>query len=214
MRVVFHSIWHMMYTTWPMYNIHPFAIFPTTFDLFQWLVASHNHIPTQYSTIFTHIEWEPVHWQRPIDGPPPTPCDTPTMRKALLVIKSHRIRISTETNFIVMELLIKNTNIDFYVTTYTCTFSMLRYYVHTPACTNSQSAGSFYLIPALLYVQANQKGRWLWVIAAWSVDSCIRCRVIPHKIVPPWIPHPLILTTRSHIILLILAIHLYSMMSR
>ena len=40
---------------------------------------------------------------------PPTPCDTPTVRKALLVIKSHPRRISTKTNFIVMELLIKNT---------------------------------------------------------------------------------------------------------
>ena len=89
--------------------IHPLAIFPTTFDLVQWLAASHNHIPTQNSTIFTHIEWEPVLWQRPIDGPPPTPCDTPTVRKALLGLKSHRRWISTKTNFILMELQIENT---------------------------------------------------------------------------------------------------------
>ena len=80
--------------------IHPLAIFPTTFDLFQWLAATHNHIPTQNSTIFTHMEWEPVHWQRPMDGPPPTPCDTPTVRKALLGLKSHRRWVSTKTNFI------------------------------------------------------------------------------------------------------------------
>ena len=101
-RVVFHTSWHMMHTTWPMHNIiiyPPFGHFSTTFDLVQWLAASHNHIPTQNSTIFTHIEWETVHWQRPIDGPPPTPCDTPTVRKALLGLKSHCRWISTKTKF-------------------------------------------------------------------------------------------------------------------
>ena len=71
----------------------------------------HNyiHVPQQNST---HIEWEPVNWHRLTDGPthpPPTLCDKPAGRNALLVIKPHWTKISTKINFSVMELLIKNT---------------------------------------------------------------------------------------------------------
>ena len=73
----------------------------------------HNYIPTQNSTVFTHIEWEPVNWHRLTDGPthpPPTLCNKPAVRNALLVIKPHWRKISTQTNFSVMELLIKKKN--------------------------------------------------------------------------------------------------------
>ena len=69
----------------------------------------HNHIPTQNSTVFIHIEWEPVNWHRLTDGPthpPPTLCDKPAVRNALLMIKPHWRKIYTKANFSVMELLI------------------------------------------------------------------------------------------------------------
>ena len=72
----------------------------------------HNHISTQNSTLFIHIEWEPVNWHRLTDGPthpPPTLCDKPAVRNALLMIKPHWRIISTKINFSVMGLLIKNT---------------------------------------------------------------------------------------------------------
>ena len=148
------------------------------------------------------------------DGPPSTPCDTPTVRKALLVIKSHRIRISTKTNFIVMELLIKNTNVNFYVTTYTCTW----YYVHTPVLIPKVQVHFALSLPSSMSKLVIRKVAGHVILTC--VSNCsLKCRFMYQvndvgsfhmKLYHPdtslsHIDHPLPYNT----LLLILAIHLY-----